>query len=914
MRGPVARHVVTCIPSVYSEATSVCSEVTSGIDALAYTRTGTDNYNMWSCAMKFALRNKSKLGFIDGTLKRKSNNPDHANQWDLCNSVVVTWILNSVSTELYSGQIYSKTAFDMWTDLKDTYDKVDGSFDAMISLPTCTCEAAKHYENHANQIKLMQFLMGLDNVYQPIRSNILTRDPLPFVKTTFAVVSGEEYHRNVTSGSASKAPSATAFGAKEQRNIRRSKQIVKPEFRTIVETPVANMADTRTMSKLLQAPTEGYGDAIVIPAILAENFELKVGLLSLVTSIQFHGFERDDPHSHIHWFNKITSTLKYKNVPHDAIKLMLFLFSLEVAARVWLEKEPPRFIHTWEDLVFKFVNFFFPHSKTMNLKNDITNYSLNAAAGGNILNRTPRDDLKIIENKSKVRTSRNKPVVSKVNTTTSSSSPSLDITALTDIIKELVLMNKANQQASVKATEETCVTCGGPHPYYECLATGGNTFDACAATGTYNQGDNHNYNQNRYNQNQGNNDYQAPNYQAQVGPSNELTNYMKSNEATLRAMQTQISNIKTELQNEFTSTIDTRTNKIESQNNQIMNILTNLTMQRQSPPVSGSLPSNTIANPRGARESITTRSGVAYDGPTIPPTPSPLPKELERETEAKKDKVQTTNPESTAHVQPSVVQVPNSELIVAPKPNLKSFADALLHMPKFASTFKSLLSNKEKLFKLASTLLNENYSAVLLKRLSEKLGDPVKFLIPCDFPKLEECLALSDLGASINLMPLSLWKKLSLPKLTPTRMTLELANRLVVYLVGVAKDVFVKVGKFYFSADFVVVDYDVDPRAITFKVWHTSRYFRNYYEESVNRIDVIDVSCEEYAQEVLGFSDSSTSGNPTPSDPIIASASPSFTPFEGSGFILEEIKTFLRTPDELSTMDDDFDPEREILL
>ncbi|GJV93445.1 hypothetical protein Tco_1541258 [Tanacetum coccineum] len=141
----------------------------------------------------------------------------------------------------------------------------------------------------------------------------------------------------------------------KRRNRRRSKQIVEPELRSIVETPVATMADTRTMSELLQAPTEGYGDAIVIPAILAENFELKVGLLQLVTSSQFYGFERDDPHAHIRWFNKITSTLKYKNVPHDAIKLILFPFSLEGAARIWLEKEPPRSILTWEGLELVFL-------------------------------------------------------------------------------------------------------------------------------------------------------------------------------------------------------------------------------------------------------------------------------------------------------------------------------------------------------------------------------------------------------------------------------------------------------------------------------------------------------------------------------------------------------------------------------
>ncbi|GKB52900.1 reverse transcriptase domain-containing protein, partial [Tanacetum coccineum] len=141
-----------------------------------------------------------------------------------------------------------------------------------------------------------------------------------------------------------------------------------------------------------------------------------------------------------------------------------------------------------------------------------------------------------------------------------------------------------------------------------------------------------------------------------------------------------------------------------------------------------------------------------------------------------------------------------------------SFADALLHIPKSASTFKSLLSDKDKLFELANAPLNENCSAVLLKKLSKKLGDPGKFLIPCDFPKLVECLALADLGASINLMPLFVWKKLSLPELTPTRMTLELANRSVAYPVGVAEDVFVKVGKFHFPANFVVVDYNVDPR------------------------------------------------------------------------------------------------------
>nr|GEY72636.1 reverse transcriptase domain-containing protein [Tanacetum cinerariifolium] len=172
---------------------------------------------------------------------------------------------------------------------------------------------------------------------------------------------------------------------------------------------------------------------------------------------------------------------------------------------------------------------------------------------------------------------------------------------------------------------------------------------------------------------------------------------MKSNEAILRDMRTQMTNMKTELQNEFKSTIDERTNKIETQNNQIMNILTNTQMQNSLG--SGLLPSNITANPRDDLKEITTRSVVSYDGPPIPP--------------------------------PFILS------------------------PRWWNGCPSLLNNKEKLFDLATTLVNENYSVVILKKLPEKLGDPGRFLIPCDFSELVECLALADLGASINLMPLS---------------------------------------------------------------------------------------------------------------------------------------------------------------
>ncbi|GJX26857.1 reverse transcriptase domain-containing protein [Tanacetum coccineum] len=140
------------------------------------------------------------------------------------------------------------------------------------------------------------------------------------------------------------------------------------------------------------------------------------------------------------------------------------------------------------------------------------------------------------------------------------------------------------------------------------------------------------------------------------------------------------------------------------------------------------------------------------------------------------------------------------------------FADALLLMPRFALTIKNLLMNKEKLFELAKIPLNENCSAMLLKKLPEKLRDPGKFLIPCNFPKMNVCHALADLGASINLMPLSMWKNLSLTELTLTRMTLELADRSITHPKGLAEDVFVKVGSLHFPTDFVVVDFEADPR------------------------------------------------------------------------------------------------------
>ncbi|GJX12428.1 reverse transcriptase domain-containing protein [Tanacetum coccineum] len=132
------------------------------------------------------------------------------------------------------------------------------------------------------------------------------------------------------------------------------------------------MADNRTMANFTMQPIEGYEDAIVVPPINANNFELKQPLINLVQSNKFTG--RQDPHNHLRFFNKVTSTFRHPEVPNTSIKLLLFPFSLDGEARDWLDKEPPRSILTWDDLVSKFINQFFPPSKTTYLRNKITNF------------------------------------------------------------------------------------------------------------------------------------------------------------------------------------------------------------------------------------------------------------------------------------------------------------------------------------------------------------------------------------------------------------------------------------------------------------------------------------------------------------------------------------------------------------
>ncbi|GKA59389.1 hypothetical protein Tco_0758702 [Tanacetum coccineum] len=328
---------------------------------------------------------------------------------------------------------------------------------------------------------------------------------------------------------------------------------------------------------------------------------------------------------------------------------------------------------------------------------------------------------------------------------------------------------------------------------------------------------------------------------------------------------------------------------------------------------SGSLPSNTVAIPKSDLKAITTRIGVSYDGPQVSPPPSSLPKVVEHKPEVTKDTVQP----STKNIQPPVAQTQTKidEPVVAPKtkPTLPypswinkeklrekgdllalkfmenlhfelSFADAFLHMPKFAPMFRKLLNNKDKIIDLIKTPMNENFSAVILKKFPKKLGDPA-----------------------------------NLPDLTKTRMILELADQTISTPTGIAEDVFVKVGmRPFLRTERALIDVHGeemtirhDDQSITFKVGDTSTFSYNN-TESFNHVNVIDVACEEYVQEVLEIYES---GNPTsPSDLMIDSRFPSFTPFGGSDFLMEEIDAFLKQDDSIPPgIDDIYDSEGDTL-
>nr|GFA24880.1 reverse transcriptase domain-containing protein [Tanacetum cinerariifolium] len=450
-----------------------------------------------------------------------------------------------------------------------------------------------------------------------------------------------------------------------------------------------------------------------------------------------------------------------------------------------------------------------------------------------------------------------------VSTNASTSGVSPDVAKLKDMVKALLIEKKGQNQspALMKAVEESCVTCGVNYNQGNTSYPPQMMSNQIRPPGfppvPNNKNVQINY-QNHFipNQNRGNNFNQGPVYQPLVfqqpayqAPANQalapqtqgvskedFSAYVKANDAVMKNMQTQDQN----MQNQLTNLTDL--------------IIKFVNSNATSTSSSGTLPSNTIANPKSDLKAITTRSGVSYDGPQIPPLV------VENEPKATMDTVNPTNNGNTKDVQPQAVQSKSpisteSEIasVSASKPNPK----ALIPYPS--------------------------------KRNDERNRDPGKFLIPCDFPCMAECLALADLIASINLMPFSMWKRLSLLDLIPTCMTLELADRSISRPVGVAEDVYVKTGRALIDVFDGELTLRVGKEAITFNMDQTSRYYVNYSDMMAKRIDVIDIACEEYSQGSFGNSD----------------------------FLLEEVDAFLAIEDEPTSSQFQqpyLDPEGDIHL
>nr|GEU47462.1 hypothetical protein [Tanacetum cinerariifolium] len=728
------------------------------------------------------------------------------------------------------------------------------------------------------------------------------------------------------------------------------------------------MADQRTMAQLLQAPIEGYEDAIVVPKLRDKANDQREKLFQIFKDLNFNISFADAlilmPNFgpsikslltnkdklckfSITPLNEHCSTVLLKKLPEklgDPGKFLIpcdFLGMADCLALADLDASINLMpLSVWNKLSLPDLS---PSCMTLELTDRLISRPVGIAedvfvnvgtfhfpADFVVVDFDADPRVPLILKRSFLKTGRAFSdvfeVVAKMSTNTSTSDISPDVAELKDMVKALLLDKKSQNQApaTVKAIEESCVTCGGAHFYRNCPATDGSVyrdniqeFISQASAVNYNQG-NTSYrppmmsnqirppgfppvpNNQSVQLNQRNNQ-NSPAPQTQGVSKEDLSAYVKANDAVMRNMQTQGQN----MQNQLTNLIDLLTKFVNSNN--------------ASTSSSGTFPSNTIANPRSDLKAITTRSGVSYDGPQILPSISFLPKS--------KSPILTSEPVNSPIIEPVISSDLNFNI---------SFADALILMPKFGPSIKSLLTNKDKLCELVRTPLNEDYSAVLLKKLPKKLGDPDKFLIPCDFPEKAECLALADLDASINLMPLSVWNKLSLPDLTPTCMILELADRSISRPVGVAEDVYVKVGLFHFSADFIVEDFDADAQvplilgrsflktgralidmfeceltlhvgkeAITFNLDQTSRYSANYNDMTAKRIDVIDMACEEYSQEVLGFSDVIASGNPTPYyDPIVSTTSSTLTPFGNSYFLLEEVDAFLAIEDDPTSLEE----------
>ena len=652
------------------------------------------------------------------------------------------------------------------------------------------------------------------------------------------------------------------FDPEIEKTCRRLRAVVQKEISPEVSIPMDEQRviqqRERTMMEYATPSLNGTTSSITRPTVSANNFEIKPAIIQMIQqTVQFCGFPNEDPNAHIANFLEICDTFKHNGVSDDAIRLRLFPFSLKEKAKGWLNSLPAGSITTWEEMAHNFLAKYFPPSKTAKMRNDITTFSqfeaeslyeawerfkdllrrvphhglpvwlqvqtfyngltnnnktmIDAAAGGSLNSKTPEAAYNLIEematNSYQWQSDRSQPrKAAGIHSLDSVTSLSAQIEALNKKIDKMSMTAPAMQVQGVQ-----CDQYGGGQRNIDCQE--GSSFsqpnEQVDYVGNFPRQQNNPYSS-TYNpgwRNHPNFSWGNQNTQKPYAPPGFAQNDKKPNmeEVLTKFMQsadTRFQNTKASIKN------------LETQIGQLAKMLSDRTQ--------GTLPSNTETNPREHVKAIALRSGKELE--------EVQPKKLAENDEAIQEKQEEKKIESEKErEQPKREEIKHN----IPYPGrLKQqqldkqfgkflnifkqlhinipFVDALSQMPNYAKFLKEILSSKRKLEDVAMVRLNEECSAILQNKMPQKLKDPGNFTIPCNIGDLSIKKALCDLGASINLMPYSIYEKLGLGDPKPTRITLQLADRSVKHPIGIIEDVLVKVDKFIFPVDFVILDMEED--------------------------------------------------------------------------------------------------------
>ncbi|KAK1423118.1 hypothetical protein QVD17_18413 [Tagetes erecta] len=647
------------------------------------------------------------------------------------------------------------------------------------------------------------------------------------------------------------------------------------ESETDTDSTASTMGDEQPARRVVadySRPTQANArPSITRPTVAANNWQIPPQIISLIRStVQFHGLPDEDPTAHLNQFVSICDTFRINNVTEEAIQLRLFPFSLTDKAQHWLNSLSPGSITTWDDLTQKFINKFFPPSKTARLRGLI--YSFRQEAGESfydawerfkeLLRKCPHHGLEEAAQEGAT-SSQKAPGVYQVDS----------VIALTAQVEALTKKIDRLQVNNVKC----CDVCGGGHNTVECPQgvtdfpehvdyAGGKSLN------NWNQGGDYSGGQTRFQNTAFGNSYnpswknhpgfswksgnppgfqQRPqnSFQGQsVGSSQGQTGgapveEKKSSVEEMLEKQNQILNQllvrdkkryqeSQDVLQRHETLIQGQSAALQSLERTVGQLSSQLSERKQ-----GELPSFVETNPKAHVKVVTTRSGKTSGVDKIVPYSDEVVDE-EIEMEAPPEKVQQrlrpasiAQPEEPApkasDTPPRVYKPPLPypgrlarekvdeqngrflELFKQLHINLP-FVEALTQMPKYAKFLKDLLSNKKKLEELSTVILSEECSAVLQSKLPQKKTDPGSFTIPCLIGSLSVSNALADLGASINLMPYAVFSRLDLGEPKPTRMSIQLADRSIKYPRGIVENLLVKVDKFIFPVDFVILDMDED--------------------------------------------------------------------------------------------------------